>query len=130
MIAVLPGGEIKRLLFDPDRGEWLARFDIPTYAAEGDYFVRVVMVLKDGSRKTLRLRYQVDTTAPKGTAQTRLALGAPAGTLPMLRLSVDADKDTARAAALLPWGDRVEMTRWDDSGRQFWRSGRSVGVPE
>ena len=30
MIALLPGGEIKRLLFDPDRGEWLARFDIPT----------------------------------------------------------------------------------------------------
>src|SRR5207248_301865 len=50
VIALMPGGEIKRLLFDPDRGEWSARFDIPTYAAEGDYFVRVVLVLKDGTR--------------------------------------------------------------------------------
>ena len=125
VIALLPGGEIKRLLFDPGRGEWLARFDIPTYAAEGDYFVRVVIVLKDGSRKTLRLRYRVDTTPPKGNGLARLVQPhglsvptgarmdgpvydpngkAPAGPSPMLRLELDAGEDTARAAALLPWG--------------------------
>jgi len=115
VIALLPGGEIKRLLFDIDRGEWLARFDIPTYAAEGDYFVRIAIVLKDGSRKTLRLRYRVDTTSPKGSAQTRLLAG-PQSTL---RLEVDADEDTARVVALLPWGDRMEMAPDTGQGMHF-----------
>jgi hypothetical protein len=115
VIALMPGAEIKRLLFDPERGEWLARFDIPTYAAEGDYIVRVVIVLKDGSRKTLRLRYRVDTTAPKGAAHSRF----DAGPLPKLHLELDADEDTARVAALLPWGDRVELAPLTGQEKRF-----------
>ncbi len=123
VIALLPGGEIKRLLFDPDRGEWLARFDIPIYAAEGDYFVRVVIALKDGSRKTLQLRYRVDTTPPNGTARTRL----DSGDQTMLRLELDADADTSRATALLPWGDRVEMAPSTELENRF-SARRSVPV--
>jgi Ca-activated chloride channel family protein len=106
VIALLPGGEIKRLLFNPERGEWQARFDIPTYAADGDYFVRVIFVLKDGRRRMLQLRYRVDTTAPTGRVQVRL-LSGPASTL---HLELEADEETARVVALLPWGERTEMT--------------------
>lgn len=115
VIALLPGEQIKRLLFDMERQEWLARFDIPTYAAEGDYVVRVLIVLKDGSRKTLRLCYRVDTTAPKGVPHSRLA----SGPLPMLHLDLDVDEDTARVAALLPWGDRVELAPSTGPGKRF-----------
>ena len=106
VIALLPGGEIKRLLFDKDKGAWLARFDIPTYTPEGDYFVRVVMVLKDGMRKTLLLRYKVDTTPPTGSARSHVETAFARN----IHLELDASEDTARIAALLPWGERIELT--------------------
>jgi Ca-activated chloride channel homolog len=115
VIALLPGGEIKPLLYDPERSVWQARFDIPTYAAAGDYFVRVIVVLKDGTRKTMRLRYRVELTPPTGTAQVRRVFG-PA---PLLRLALETDEDTARVAALLPWGERVEMTSTVAQGKRF-----------
>jgi Ca-activated chloride channel family protein len=106
VIAVMPDGEIKLLQFEAARGEWQARFDIPTYATEGDYFVRIIIILRDGTRKTLRLRYRVDMTSPQGTAQVRQV----AGPAPALQLELEADQETARVTALLPWGERAPMT--------------------
>ena len=72
VIALMPGGDIKRLVYNPAQPAWEARFDIPTYTAEGDYAVTVIVVHKDGTRSRLTLHYQVDLTAPtgKGQAQT------------------------------------------------------------
>lgn len=115
VIALLPGGEIKRLLWEKDKAEWLARFDIPTYAPEGDYFVRVLIVLKDSTRQTVLLRYKVDMTPPIGSARTRIAPIATG----VVNLELDAGEDTARVAALLPWGERIELTPSQTESHRF-----------
>ena len=63
-------------------------------------------MLKDGSRKTLLLRYKVDTTPPTGSASSH-AESASAHTI---HLELDASEDTARVAAMMPWGERITMT--------------------
>jgi hypothetical protein len=105
VVALLPHGEVKPLTFNPDKHRWEARFDIPAYAAEGEYVITVIIVLKDGTRKVLTLRYRVDLTPPTGAGQAQVVAAAE----PTLRLEVDSSEDTARAAALLPWGERVEL---------------------
>jgi hypothetical protein len=110
VIAILPSGEIKRLIFDVDAKKWQARFDVPSYASEGEYSIRIVVVLQDGTRRQMTMRYSVDMTAPRGMGQAAVVNGASAqGTEPMLRLEIDADAGTTRVFALLPWGDKVEM---------------------
>jgi len=131
VIALLPNGEIKVLEYDPVKRRWEGRFDIPTYAAEGDYVVTVIVVLPDGTRKVLTLRYRVDTTPPGGTVKAELASGAGKS----VRLEVDADEDTARVVAVLPWGERLEMKSSSVPHRFFalaplpsdWQGG-TVGV--
>jgi hypothetical protein len=110
VVAILPSGEIKRLIFDADAKKWQARFDVPSYASEGEYSIRIVVVLQDGTRRQMTMRYSVDMTAPGGSGQAAIVSGANAqGTEPMLRLQIDADAGTTRVFALLPWGDKVEM---------------------
>ncbi len=113
VVAVLPGGEVKRLLFDAQKKRWEARFDIPTYASEGDYAITIIVVQKDGARRQFMLRYRVDMTAPHsiGHEETRLLAsrgGSGAGET-TLRLELDASSDTTRVAALLPWGDKADL---------------------
>jgi hypothetical protein len=105
VIAILPGGEIKRLIYDPASRKWLLRFDIPTYAREGEYVITVIEVLKNGARKTVTINYHVDLTPPAGVARAHVV----AGQRPALRLQLSASEDTARVKALLPWGEIVEM---------------------
>ena len=105
VIALLPTGEIKRLTFNENTRRWEARFDIPAYTNEGEYVVTVIIVLKDGTRQVVKVHYQVDLTPPTGVGQARM-VGTP-GT--MLRLDVESSEDTARVAALLPWGERIEL---------------------
>jgi hypothetical protein len=105
VVALLPPGEVKPLTFNLDKQRWEARFDIPAYAAEGEYVITVIIVLQDGTRKVLTLRYRVDLTPPTGAGQAQVVTAAE----PTLRLEVDASEDTARVAALLPWGERVEL---------------------
>jgi hypothetical protein len=115
VIAILPGGEIKRLVYAPDRRRWEARFDTPTYVTDGEYVITIIIILKDGTRKVQTMRYRVDLTPPTGEGEARLV-----GALePTLRLAVDASDDTARVAAVLPWGERVELTRSTDGARFF-----------
>ena len=103
VVAILPNGEVKQLVFDSTSKRWLARFDVPTYAAEGDYTIEIVIVDKDGARRRFTLTYQVDMTVPRGEA---LAQRAQNGAL---RLEVQGDAGTARVAALLPSGEKAEL---------------------
>jgi Ca-activated chloride channel family protein len=113
VVALLPGGEVKPLAYNLGRRDWEARFDIPTHAAPGDYRVVLVIMPREGARRVLTLRYRVDTTAPGGTGRVRLASGA------VLRLEVAADADTARVAALLPWGERIPLAPLGRPPRRF-----------
>lgn len=106
VVALMPGGEIKPLIFNLDSRRWEARFDIPGYAPEGDYAITAIFILADGQRKSLTLHYRVNMTAPKGKGWADLL----AGDTPQVRLELEADADTARVAALLPWGERLELT--------------------
>src|SRR5439155_25072551 len=44
VIAIMPGGEIKPLAYNVESRRWEARFDIPTYAAEGAYEIVVIVI--------------------------------------------------------------------------------------
>lgn len=107
VVAVFPGGEIKQMVFNTDSQQWEARFDVPTYAVEGAYTVSVIVVFKDGIRKHLTMRFHVDVTAPGGAGK---ALLIDKGGARLLRLELDADEDTARVLALLPGGQKVELS--------------------
>lgn len=116
VVAVLPGGETKVLEYNPSKKQWEARFDIPLYAREGSYTIDIVIVLKDGTRKTLTMNYKVDTTPPSG--QGKVSVKTELGQ--KFQLTLDADDDTARVIALMPWGERVEMVRSANDHRRFF----------
>lgn len=115
VVALMPDGDIKRLLYNPVSKKWEARFDIPMTAKEGAYVVQIIIALKDGTRKFLTMRYHVDTTPPiaAGTAQITAA------SEPTLRLEVEADADTARITALLPWGEPISLQPSSEPNRFF-----------
>jgi Ca-activated chloride channel family protein len=102
VVGLMPGGEIKRLRWNPARRRWEARFDIPVDAPEGEYRVTVIVVLEDGTRKRYTLAYAVDQTPPHGVG---LALRDTSH----IQLDIDTTADTARVSAILPWGARVEL---------------------
>ena len=105
IIAILPGGEIKRLAYNAASRHWEARFDIPTYAAEGAYVIKIVIVLADGTRKMQVFHYHVDVTPPTGSGHVLTVTPAH----PALRLELEASPDTARVKALLPWGEEIAL---------------------
>jgi hypothetical protein len=106
VVAIMPNGEIKPMAFNAESRRWEARFDIPGYAKEGTYRVTVVIVGKDGSRRSLTIRYHVDTTAPQGAGSARIV---SAEGRRVLRLEVEASEDTARITALIRGAAPVEM---------------------
>jgi len=122
VVAIMPDGEIKPLAYNSDSGRWEARFDIPTYMPEGEYVIRVIVSLKDGTSKELTLPYSVDLTAPTGAA-TAVFIDGPGR---RIRLDVAASEDTGRVTALMPWGDRVEMRASSERGKFF----AVVAVPD
>ncbi len=113
VVALMPGGEIKPLVFNPSTGRWEVRFDIPGYAAQGDYAITALFVLADGTRHSLTLHYKVDTTAPHVLGRTAQSDRS------QVHLTLEADPDTARVSALLPWGERVEMAPSAENPRLF-----------
>ena len=104
VVAVMPDGQIKRFQWNDAAQRWEARFDIPNYAAEGAYEIRVVVVEKDGARHENTVRYNVDMTAPNGAGAARLSAENGA----TLRLEIAGDKDTARVFALVA-GEKIEL---------------------
>lgn len=117
VVAVFPGGEIKQMVFNTDSKQWEARFDVPTYAVEGAYTVSVIVVFKDGTRKHLTMRFHVDVTAPGGAGKVLLINKNGAK---LLRLELDADEDTARVLALLPNGQKVELSPSTQQENRFF----------
>ena len=104
VVAVMPDGQIKRLQWNQAAQRWEARFDIPNYAGEGAYEIRVVVVEKDGACHKNTVRYNVDMTAPSGAGAARLSAENGA----TLRLEIAGDKDTARVFAIV--GDeKIEL---------------------
>ncbi len=65
--AVLPDGRSFDLFKTKD-GFWGGSYDIPSDAPEGSYDVRVVGVRADGTQIEQKVGYQVDRTAPLGSA--------------------------------------------------------------
>jgi Ca-activated chloride channel family protein len=123
VVALLPGGEVKKLLWNVENHKWEARFDIPTYAPEGEYSITVIVVRHDDKRTRLVLRYHVDMTAPQGKGAARVA-GSSQGrsaSQPQrsLHLELEASAGTARVMALLPWGDKVEMKAGSNARNRF-----------
>lgn len=114
VVALMPGGEIKPLVWNPVTSRWEVRFDIPGYAAQGDYAITALFVLADGTRHSLTLHYKVDTTAPNVLGRTARRSGGS-----QVHLTLEADPDTARVTALLPWGERVELTPSEADPHQF-----------
>ncbi|HEX8834568.1 MAG TPA: hypothetical protein VF719_10230, partial [Abditibacteriaceae bacterium] len=104
VVAIMPDGVVKDLKWNAVTARWEARFDIPTYAGEGEYRVTVIIAEENGVRRRLGLSYRVDSSAPLGAARF-----APEkdGTL---RLEIEASADTERVAALLPWGEKAALT--------------------
>ena len=88
---------------------WDGRFDIPFGTPAGEYRVTVIVVHGTATRTRFALLYQYLTGGPKvGQLQTlRARPGGP------FRLSVSGT-GIARAVAVLPWGERVDLA---DSGR-------------
>lgn len=107
VVAVFPDGTVKPLRWNKDTQRWEIRFDVPTYAEEGRYAVRIVMTLADGTRRNLSFHFNVDVTAPngKGFAQS---VEKHDGTR-VWRLEFEGDDDTARVHALMPWGEMVKL---------------------
>lgn len=104
VVALLPDGSIKRLKFNALSRKWEARFDIPTYFAQGEYAIRVVILSAVRKRQQIVLRYHVDLTAPRGQGAIT-ALGDDA----QLQLALETDADTVRVAAILPWGAKTSL---------------------
>jgi hypothetical protein len=108
IVAILPDGSLKPLQYDTGEKRWSARYDVPAYTPEGHYTIAVILVAADGTRHQFSLTYDVNLTPPTGEGHAAL-LPASGNAAPALRLEVDGDPDTARVAALLPWGDKVEL---------------------
>jgi hypothetical protein len=125
VLAVLPSGEIKKLVFNADSKKWEARFDVPTYAAEGEYSIEILIVLPDGQRQKLQMKFHVDVTSPRGAA--RAALARNDESTRVLRLEFDGDEDTARVLAVAPWGEKIELA---PSTQKLYRFFALAPIPE
>ncbi len=108
VVAVMPDGTVKKLLYNIDSKRWEARFDIPSYASEGAYVISVIIVDKAGTRHSMQIGYRVDMTAPSGNGKAQLVAPGTSGTR-SIRLEIQTGDDTSRIVALLPWGDKVEL---------------------
>jgi hypothetical protein len=103
VVARMPDGRLLPLSWNPATRRWEARFDVPSWAAEGAYTVTIVVVRADGSRRVAAMTYHVDLSPPEA-AVSSTAAG------PVVRLEVRASPDTARVTALLPWGAEVSLS--------------------
>jgi hypothetical protein len=107
VVAIFPDGAVKNLQWNADAQKWEVRFDVPAYAAEGQYTVQIMVVLADGSRQNLAFRFGVDVTAPRGAGSARRLVNAQ--NTAVLRLEFEGDADTARVEALLPWNETLAL---------------------
>lgn len=123
IVAVLPDGTTIPLVKDARTGAYEAHFDIPLSAAEGVYNVRVILVRASGIRRTLTLHYRVDKTGAAGLGHI---VRESDGTC---LLEIETDEEAARVTALLPGGERLELTRVSEAGTRYTARLRAELVP-
>lgn len=95
--ALLPDGRRIDLRQGQD-GFWGGSYDIPATANEGEYKIKVVGVRQDGTTFEQSTSYQVDRTAPKGTAEITGGY-----------LIVRSEAKLARVIAVMASGEELEM---------------------
>lgn len=120
VVAVLPGGEVKKLVWNATNRKWEARFDIPSYASEGAYTITVIIVDKAGARRSMDIRYRVDMTAPSGEGRALAVQSTLKAESRKLRLEVAGSEGTTRVFALLPWGDKLELKPSNVAAHRFF----------
>ncbi|MBC8063845.1 MAG: hypothetical protein H7Y17_03380 [Chlorobia bacterium] len=89
VVALFPNGEVKPLEFNSESGKWECRFDIPTYAKEGEYQVQVFVLDSAGNRSTQSFNYSVDISAPTAKVKAE-RVGEK------VRVEVEGSEDLAR----------------------------------
>jgi hypothetical protein len=119
VVALMPDGEIKQLVFDAQKERWEARFDIPASAAEGEYTIQIIVARKDGSRQMLKMHYSVDLTPPDGKVRMKV-IDKEYSRQKVLRLEMQTDDNAARVSALLPWNQKVELMPSENTSNQFF----------
>ncbi len=95
--AILPDGRKLDLKATGD-GFWGGSYDIPALAPEGTYAIKIVGVRADGSEFETSTSYDVDRTAPTGTAEVHDGW-----------LIVRSEAKLARVVAVLEDGSEVEL---------------------
>jgi len=128
VVAIFPGGETKKLALNADSQKWEVRFDVPTYAMEGAYWVSIIVVFEDGTRQHLTMRFHVDVTAPQGKAKAAAVGGE--GSTAVWRLEMDGDDDTARVLAILPGGEKIELAPSTEKANRFFALAPRASVAE
>lgn len=94
---------------------WGGNFDIPANAADGEYTVRLVAVLKNGKTEEKSINYHVDRTAPKGTLTVENGALVLVSTEPL-----------GKAVVLFGDGTEEEMTAVADNRYEALLNGRRV----
>lgn len=110
VVAVFPDGDAKSLTFNPARGLWDGRFDIPFGTPEGEYRVTVIVVHRDGQRSRFVLAYHNSLSGPQ--AGPLSLLQASPGRPVMIRV---AGAGIERAFAVTPWGERAPLAAYGDA---------------
>ena len=104
VLALMPDGTLLPLAWNDKTKSFEARFDVPAFAPEGDYQVRIILVGEDGNRRVLSMRFAVDLKSPQGNGAVRRAKD-------VWHLSLRSDDQTERVSAFTPWNVRVELNR-------------------
>jgi Ca-activated chloride channel family protein len=117
VVAVMPSGEVKALVFNAATKSWEARFDIPTWVPDGNYAVAVMIVDGSGLRNRVQLHFRVDNKPVQGMGQLKVRGDN-------WRLEVSVGEEVNRVSALLPWGQKLDLSQ------QNGRFAAEVAIPE
>ncbi|MCL5037504.1 MAG: hypothetical protein M1269_10390 [Chloroflexi bacterium] len=101
VVAIFPGGEIRRLTYDDMKKRWIIRFDLPVSTESGLYTIKVLITYNDGRKKELSFRYYTGTPELSGKILNRLS-GSPGD---LVDISVKASPVTRRVMLALPWAN-------------------------
>ena len=103
----------------PPKKAWEARFDVPTYAREGAYNVKIIIVAADGARRQMTMTFRVDVTAPDGKGGVMLGEGTF-----NLRLETDEQTRPRERVYAVERAHRIAPRH----RRHLWRAGSGAGA--
>lgn len=132
VLAIFPWGRTMPLVYDIATGYWKCRFVTPSFVPHGRYDVTLVLTRGDGTQQRLVISFEADRETPGGSGSSRVTRLRDGW---QVRLSLQATDDTSRALAMLPSGDRLELSqnpdtgRWETTFRLTGTAGDSVRVP-